>query len=511
MKSTEAVIVYRIGLLVMVVMVHCMVGCGDRVRLPSPDRVAEFEAAGPQGPVVDMGRIVQARMPSGLYRVASDDVLQLEMPAALYPDLSESGAAGADRTHTCRVSDAGVVTLPDGHQISVVGKSLGEVEAAVVETYYPALVKTRPAVFVQVLEYRTARFHITGAVQRPGVYNLRRDQMSLVSLLMEAGGIVDQGSAMIRITRSPQGSGLAAKASESRRPHAAGGRWDVPRDVSIRFEPEGPLRTTGWLVLEEGRDVRIRQWFDIANTFQRWAVLRKLADESDHLPAAALNEKLSQLAARLESDERRAVVKLAAQGTQFGWQSTETGHFWASLSEKPADESAGGERIGARAVARGAPTTDDVTLALPVRGLNVPFADVPLREGDSVVVERLQTQYISVVGLVRNPGNFPYPPEAQYNLIQALAFAGGLDPAAEPRFVSVYRLKGDGSIASMMVQLADPDNQEKLTQGLALRLKPGDVVSVEHTPRTRKNVFLDRYFRLNMGMYLRPDELWGGD
>jgi protein involved in polysaccharide export with SLBB domain len=181
MKSTEAVIVYRIGLLVMVVMVHCMVGCGDRIQLPSPDRVAEFQAAGPQGPVVDMGRIVQARMPLGLYRVASDDVLQLQMPVALYPDLPETGAIETDRTHTCRVSDSGVITLPDGHQIPVVGKSLGDVEAAVVQTYYPALVKTRPAVFVRVQEYRMARFHITGAVQRPGVYDLRRDQMSLVA------------------------------------------------------------------------------------------------------------------------------------------------------------------------------------------------------------------------------------------------------------------------------------------------------------------------------------------
>ena len=75
--------------------------------------------------------------------------------------------------------------------------------------------------------------------------------------------------------------------------------------------------------------------------------------------------------------------------------------------------------------------------------------------------------------------------------------------------MTLYRLKADGTIASATFQLVDPRNQEELTASLALAVKPGDVVSVESTPRTRTNVFLDRYFRLSMGVYLRPEQLWG--
>ena len=95
-----------------------------------------------------------------------------------------------------------MITLPDGRQIRVAGKSLAQIESAVVHTYYPDFVRTRPAVYAQVLEYRMLRVQVMGAVARPGIYRLRHDQMSLVGLLMEAGGITDDGAALIRITRS---------------------------------------------------------------------------------------------------------------------------------------------------------------------------------------------------------------------------------------------------------------------------------------------------------------------
>jgi protein involved in polysaccharide export with SLBB domain len=146
------------------------------------------------------------------------------------------------------------------------------------------------------------------------------------------------------------------------------------------------------------------------------------------------------------------------------------------------------------------------TLVLPIRGLNIPFADVDLKEGDTVVVEPPRDQMVSVVGLVTRPGNMPYPPNGQYNLIQAIAFAGGLDLVADPRYISVYRLTAEGEIVSVTFQLikTHPHHQPQLADCLALPLKPGDVVSVEQTPRTRMNIFLDRVFRITLGLYVDP-------
>jgi hypothetical protein len=151
------------------------------------------------------------------------------------------------------------------------------------------------------------------------------------------------------------------------------------------------------------------------------------------------------------------------------------------------------------------------TLVLPVRGLNIPFSDVVLQEGDTVVVEPPQEQSIAVLGLVTRPGNMPYPPGVQRTLIEAIAFAGGLDPVADPRYVSVYRLTADGEVVSTTLQLVNPRREQQLTETLALPLKPGDVVSVENTPRTYTNAFLYRFFRVSLGLYVSPEELWNDD
>ena len=139
---------------------------------------------------------------------------------------------------------------------------------------------------------------------------------------------------------------------------------------------------------------------------------------------------------------------------------------------------------------------------LPVMGLNIPFAYVALQDGDTVIVERLEQPLFTVLGLVTRPGNFPYPPDVRYNLMQAVGFAGGLNQAAEPRYATIYRLKPDGTIASAIFKVVDGS---RLTGALNTLVKPGDIVAVEHTPRTRTKLFLDRVFRINFGIYAPID------
>jgi len=139
------------------------------------------------------------------------------------------------------------------------------------------------------------------------------------------------------------------------------------------------------------------------------------------------------------------------------------------------------------------------TLVLPVKGMDIPFADVPLKEGDSVVVERLEPPLFSVIGLVNAPGNFPYPSGVQYNLLQAIGFAGGLNMAAEPRYATVYRRKTDGTAVDVTYRVA---GGPEAMSALNLLMKPGDIVTIEHTPRTRTKVFLDNLFNFNVGAYV---------
>jgi len=148
------------------------------------------------------------------------------------------------------------------------------------------------------------------------------------------------------------------------------------------------------------------------------------------------------------------------------------------------------------------------TLVLPVTGFNIPFRDVALCEGDTVVVEHVQEPLFSVLGLVNRPGNFPYPQNAQYNVAQAIAFAGGLHPVADPRYVTIYRLAEDQSVIRVPFRLIEDD---QFTDALKTEIRPGDVVAVEKTLRTRTNMMIHNMLRFNMGVYVTGRDLWQND
>jgi protein involved in polysaccharide export with SLBB domain len=510
-----------------------LAGCADGIRSPSPEQLADFEQAGPGVPVMDLSRIARARPQTGPYRVVPGDVLQLEMPAHLFPDaLGPQAAAGSKTTQNCRVDDSGAITLPDGRQIAVKGQSLSEVESAVADTYYPSMVKTRPAIYAQVTTYATASVRVMGGVNRPGIYHLRHDQMSLVGALMEAGEVVEGGAATIRIVRSgsvddqtrfPEQGDSRQSARDMSNPRRPVRLLSVttPEDqdasmagLSVRFRKEGPLRTTGRLTITNGSEVLLSQWLDIGIQGQRRAALLAADSKSGRLPIGQLDARLSRLAQLMDS---QAPGEEPDRGSvrQTDWTAAPAGVFVASL-EGTAESSiqkvrpTGGLKklVYESSDAPHAAAENEVTLNLPVRGLNIPFADVPLTDGDSIIVERVKPQTVSVIGLVARPGSFPYPPNVHYTLAEALALAGGLDMVAEPHYVSVYRLRTDGTIAAATFQFTSNSKQEHLTEALALRIKPGDVISIEHTLRTRTNVFFDRVVRITLGWYLQPEEYW---
>jgi len=536
-----------VGLL-LVTVVH-VTGCHDRVELPSPERLAELERTpGRSGPALDMAPIVKARVDSGPYRVVPGEVIEFEMPAILYSDAGGGPAGPGGRAlYRCRVSDAGMLTLPDGRQIPVSGKSLSEIETAVVGAYYPGYIKVRPSIYARVLEYRQWRVQIAGAVVSPGVYSLRHDQMTLATVLMEAGGIVGEGAALVRITRSgsepdpgkvesdesPNSLTAMRSARVPRRPEV----WDaslqpsfargpsllaavVANPILLRFEHEGSLASSGWLSVGQDGELLAHLWLDIASDRQRGALIAKAKTNASGLEVLDMEARLLELVRLLDSNPGRSGYCASDVEVHGGWRRVKRGQFVTELGG-PAEAArrwGGGKRAGASEVAEqslsfasGSGDDSAATLILPVRGLNIPFADVSLTGGDSIVVERLKPQWVSVLGLVISPGNYVYPPETDYRLADVLALAGGLDPIAKPRYVAVYRLRADGTVASATFQLVDPERQEELTKDLAMKILPGDVVSVEQTPRTRGNQFFDRVFRLSLGLLIDPMDFVGDD
>jgi protein involved in polysaccharide export with SLBB domain len=490
----------------------------------------EFELAGPSGPAVDMDRIVQASVVTGPYRVISGDSLRLELPAVLYPGATAGGGvAQGTIVHNCRIDDEGAITLLDGQRLLVAGRTLAEIEATVADVYYPDLISTRPSVYAQILEYTTYQVKVLGAVAQPGVHRLRHDQMFLVALLMQAGGITDSGAAVIRIARPAQAERILEPDSSRRsfqihghdgssltaaglpEADAASGAVPPPR---VRFRRELPLNTTGSLAVEYDGQIVFTKWLDVRSVAQRDAFVQATSASLGEAAAAMLRARLVDLGRILHEGG----LPSAAEETipYRGWEVTPAGD-WETVLDTPSFDHVESDHLEeAPAMRQSVSSSGKIgteppareTVVLPVRGLNIPLRDVGLNEGDTVVVERPPTMYVSVLGLVGTPGTYPYPSDVRYNLAQTLGLAGGLDMVAEPRFVSVYRLDASGEVVSANFRFIQKGKRLELTEALALEIKPGDVIDVMHTPRTRKNVFLDRFFRINLGLYLRPEELW---
>jgi len=464
--------------------------------LPGADQLAEFHQAAPLEPAVDVDRLVRAKLSGGAYRVLAGEVLELTMPAILQVvTAQEAGSQVASTPYICRIGEDGTITLPVIGPMAVAGKTLGEIEAAVVESYYPKYTVTRPSVFARIMEYREAKVTITGAVVNPGVYPLKSDQMSVVSLIMAAGGIDKEGAAAIRILRAGEPvSGLAtaqAKADEAG-VSAAGPVVEraqrPPVDVNLSFDMASGDASTGDLTIEHQGDIVVFEGFNLKDARQR-AALTAMLGQNDPQVAAAVEQKLDELIAVMNGHEP-ASSSDATAGPVHDVIEAQAQTLIAAHEGRPAEED---------------------QILLPVRGLNIPFSDVVLEDGDTVIVERLQQPLFTVLGLVGKPGNFPYPSHARYNLMQALGFAQGLDPTAEPRYATVYRMKADGDVVSATFKLVQTKKGPALTESMSVPIKPGDIVAVEHTPRTRANVFFDKMFRISLGAYIPLTQLTGGD
>jgi len=133
-------------------------------------------------------------------------------------------------------------------------------------------------------------------------------------------------------------------------------------------------------------------------------------------------------------------------------------------------------------------------ILLPVRGLNVPFADVELAGGEEIEIARFCPVGLTVVGLVKKPGFFTTEPDGTYNLAQALAMAGGIDYQANPRYATVCRQAADGRLLSRPVRI---DNAN-LSAAAAVALRPGDTVVVENSIETDMRIILLQTLRVSV-------------
>ena len=514
-------------LILTVLLSVCLAGCGDNVHLPTTKQLIEFENASPVPPSVDTDRMVRAKIGGGAYRVVTGDALELTMPAVVrFITVKEIVSNTTVTPYISRVNTSGNITLPIVGDIEAAGRTLSQIESDIIDAYYPKHIVTRPSVFARVLDYKTARVSITGAVLTPGIYSLRSDQMSLVALLMEAGGIIDEGAALIRIIHSDQAisnneDAVMKTAKQSfRRPDGPNKMLPVKpaadqiaaneNEIPLFFRQAYSSSAIGALATRQGDKRLLTEQADLANNSQRPLLVDRLAWNEPLVSTAHAEGELFSPAEPVRYSQPKSNLRNTATGAKTN-SNLESHTHYLQLSAK-ADEVFGRDTakisvpnrsLRIQRITETSRPRKSESLALPVKGLNIPFADIALQDGDSVIVEPLQQPLFTVIGLVNSPGNFPYPPDVQYTLMQAIGFAGGLNQIAEPRYATIYRLKRDGTCVSATFPIK---GKSKLADASNTLIKPGDIVAVEQTPRTRTALFLDNAFRINVGTYWRLND-----
>ncbi|HTM54317.1 MAG TPA: polysaccharide biosynthesis/export family protein [Pirellulales bacterium] len=138
---------------------------------------------------------------------------------------------------------------------------------------------------------------------------------------------------------------------------------------------------------------------------------------------------------------------------------------------------AGVTAAGYQAAAAGPPAVHHVNLVEAARQEHNGF---PLADGDVVVVEKRDAQPFDVLGLVTKPGRFELPANKDIYLLDALAMAGGVTTPWADKAHLIRPVAGQRE--PVVVDISIRDAKEKGVGNL--RLGPGDVVSVEQTPRT---------------------------
>jgi protein involved in polysaccharide export with SLBB domain len=130
-------------------------------------------------------------------------------------------------------------------------------------------------------------------------------------------------------------------------------------------------------------------------------------------------------------------------------------------------------------------------IVMPVKGLNVAFADVVLEGGETVEVMRLDPEFFSVAGLVNKPGTFEYPPGARFTLLHAIGFGGGLDVVSDAKYVHVFRQDSNGEIVSATFDISG----DGLAHAAGVEIHRGDIVWVADTLRTQVRRAIASVFR----------------
>ncbi len=169
----------------------------------------------------------------------------------------------------------------------------------------------------------------------------------------------------------------------------------------------------------------------------------------------------------------------------------------ASLPGSPPRVAGGAAPEAALAAYQAAPPSPSILTVSLTAAASGQQRPPELRDGDVVYVPKRTLPPIHVLGLVTKPGEFPFPPNQELRVLDALALAGGVSNSAAEKVLVIRHLPNHPGPIKIAVSLqAAETGQDNIT------LAPDDTVMVEQTPATVTLDMLKTFIRL--GFYTNP-------
>ena len=126
------------------------------------------------------------------------------------------------------------------------------------------------------------------------------------------------------------------------------------------------------------------------------------------------------------------------------------------------------------------PETPQRTVIVDLTAPDQNGVDLHVEDGSVVMVREQESHSISVLGLVKRPGNYDLPLDETFRLLDAVAMAGGTTVSIADKVRVIRRLDEDSVPIVIEVSIKAAKN----TSNENLILMPGDTVSIEETPAT---------------------------
>ncbi|QDT56143.1 Polysaccharide biosynthesis/export protein [Caulifigura coniformis] len=165
-------------------------GCSQTKVYTAKNLPAQWHAKSiPNVTTFDMTKLSSATIPEDL--IACEDVLEVTI------------AAGTQRediqTMPSRVSESGEVDVLHVGRVPVAGLDLAEAEAAITRACIDREIYRTPHVTVVMKRPKVNRITVLGAVEKPGVVELRNGNSDLLQALVEAGNLTKEAGSMVEI------------------------------------------------------------------------------------------------------------------------------------------------------------------------------------------------------------------------------------------------------------------------------------------------------------------------